>query len=231
MLPPDDAAALVERAERVSVASGDWAHQKSPKPMLWLPETAVLSFGEMLGDRAAECGMVGREGAVGWEPVTGLDATRQPIGVLIGGTALSVDVSHVATICEARPRLAAALLRFREVLIAQLRLTVAMRMQCRPDARLARWLCMLHDRVDGDTLDITHLRVAAFLHARRASITDCLHVLEGERVIRCTRGKIQVRDRSALEIAADGSYGPPEAAYRSLIGPFGKSLRAGPTAA
>ncbi|HTG38305.1 Crp/Fnr family transcriptional regulator [Sphingomonas sp.] len=221
-IPRDEAAPLLDHAERFSLTSGEWASDSGRVPMLWLPETAVLSFGEEMGGRFVECGIVGREGVVGWEPLTGLAPTRHPVGVLVGGTALAVPADRVAPVCDGRPRLAATLLRYRETLVSQLRSTVAARLQLRPDGRLARWLCMLHDRVEGDTLDITHLRLAAFLNARRASITDCLHLLEGERVIRCTRGKIFVRDRAALEAAAGAGYGQAEAVHRSLIGPFGK---------
>lgn len=221
-LPREEVEALLGHAERFTLTSGEWASDSGRVPMLWIPETAVLSFGETLGGRFVECGIVGREGVVGWEPLTGLTPTRHPVGVLIGGTALAVPAERVAPICDGRPRIAATLLRYRETLVAQLRSTVASRLQSRPDARLARWLCMLHDRVEGDTLDITHLRLAAFLNARRASVTDCLHLLEGERVVRCTRGKIFVRDRAALELAAGPAYGQAEDVHRTLIGSFGK---------
>jgi hypothetical protein len=219
----EEGAALIGAASRIELTSGDWAEVAMHAPMMWLPETAVLSFAQVLGGRPIECGMVGREGALGWEPVTGLSAARNPVGVVIGGTALAVPADTVAAMIDGHPRLAATLLRYRETLMAQLRLTVAVRQHCRPDARLARWLCMLHDRVEGDTLEVTHLRLAAFLNARRASVTDGLHMLEGERLIRCTRGKIHIRDRATLERRTDGGYGAPEETHRALIGPFGKS--------
>jgi hypothetical protein len=225
LVPREDAARLLGEAERITLTSGEWATMAGRPPMLWLPETAVLSFGEVLGGRIVECGMVGCEGAIGWEPLTGLAPQRQPVGTLIGGTALALPAERVSALCDGRPRLAAAFLRYRETLVSQMRWTIAARLQCGPEARLARWLCMLHDRVQGDTLDITHLRMAAFLNARRASVTDCLHVLEGEHVLRCTRGKVFVRDRAALEDAAAGSYGAAEAVHRILIGPFGKGER------
>ena len=57
---------------------------------------------------------------------------------------------------------------------------------------------------------------------RRASGTDCLHLMEGERIVRCTRGQLLVRDREKLETLAGENYGPAEASYRALIAPFGK---------
>ncbi|WP_315764183.1 Crp/Fnr family transcriptional regulator [Sphingomonas sp. Y38-1Y] len=220
-LSRDDARAVAATAMRVTLASGDPAVPEGQQASLWLPETAVLSFGEALGGRLIECGIIGREGLVGWEPATGI-APSAAIGVLIRGTALVVPGERVSALCAERPTLAAALLRYRETLVAQMRATIAARLHCRPEARLARWLCMLHDRVEGDTLDITHLRLADFLASRRAGVTDSLHLLEGERVLRCTRGKIVVRSRAALEQAAGECYGAAERVHRALVGPFGK---------
>ncbi|WP_136943194.1 Crp/Fnr family transcriptional regulator [Sphingomonas baiyangensis] len=201
----------------MTIRSGEDADALAGEPCFWLPETAILSFGVLLDARQVECGIVGREGALGWEPLLGLGVREQRIAALTGGTLLGAPVGVLAAFAQTHGSLAATLLRFREALDAQMRWTIAARLQCGPEARLARWLCMLHDRVDGDTLDITHLRLAAFLNARRASITDALHILEGNHVLRCTRGRITVRDRGALEAAAAGSYGAPEALYRQLF--------------
>jgi hypothetical protein len=91
------------------------------------------------------------------------------------------------------------------------------------DRRLARFLLMRHDRISGDNLSLYHDDVAASLHVRRASVTDQLHILEGERLLRCRRGSVTIRDRQALENYAGDAYGQAEARYRAMIGPFGKS--------
>lgn len=221
-LPREDARALAGAGVRIALAVAEPAIAEDVGPSLWLPETAVLSFGERIGGNLVECGIVGREGVLGWEPATGI-APSAAIGVLIRGTALAVPGERVQALCADRPALAAALLRYRETIISQMRSTIAGRLHCRPEARLARWLCMLHDRVEGDTLDITHLRLAEFLSSRRAGVTDSLHLLEGERVVRCTRGKIVVRDRAALQGVAGDCYGAAEAVHRALLGPFGKA--------
>jgi hypothetical protein len=85
--------------------------------------------------------------------------------------------------------------------------------------RLARWLLMSHDRVDGDDLNLTHDFLALMLGVRRSSVTDAIHILEGEHCIRAMRGHIHVRDRAKLEQVAGPSYGQPEAAYKRLFGP------------
>ena len=55
---------------------------------------------------------------------------------------------------------------------------------------------------------------------RRSSVTDAIHLLEGELLIKATRGNIEILDRDKLERAAGASYGVPEAEFRRLIGPL-----------
>ena len=85
-------------------------------------------------------------------------------------------------------------------------------------SRLSRLLLMLSDRADGGTIALTHDALAEMLGVRRSGVTTALHILEGEKIIRCVRGRITVRDRASLISAAHGGYGEPEAAYARLIG-------------
>lgn len=88
------------------------------------------------------------------------------------------------------------------------------------DERLARWLLMCHDRVDGNAVAITHKFLGMMLGVRRSSVTDTLHILEGRGLIQAARGIITIKDRAKLERVAGASYGVPEAEYRRLIGEF-----------
>jgi hypothetical protein len=86
------------------------------------------------------------------------------------------------------------------------------------EARLARWLLMCHDRLDGDELYITHEFLSLMLGVRRAGVTEALIRLEAEKAIATLRGHVVVRDRARLLKLAGGCYGAPEAEYERLIG-------------
>jgi CRP-like cAMP-binding protein len=88
----------------------------------------------------------------------------------------------------------------------------------RLEERLARWLLMCHDRVDGDELRLTHDFVATMLGVRRAGVTVALNRLEGLALVENDRGSITVIDRGGLEKAAGRTYGAPEAEYARLVG-------------
>jgi hypothetical protein len=56
---------------------------------------------------------------------------------------------------------------------------------------------------------MTHEELSLMLGVRRASVTDALHVLEGEQAIRNLRRRVIVRDRAKLVEMAGESYGFP----------------------
>ncbi|MFP3547480.1 helix-turn-helix domain-containing protein [Rhizobium sp. SIMBA_035] len=78
------------------------------------------------------------------------------------------------------------------------------------DTRLARWILMIDDRVDGNRIDVTHEFLAVMLAVRRSGVTNALHVLEGEHLIFSDRGLVTVRNRAALEVFAGPAYGSAE---------------------
>jgi CRP-like cAMP-binding protein len=84
--------------------------------------------------------------------------------------------------------------------------------------RLARWLLMCLDRMDGDDLPLTHEFLSLMLGVRRSGVTEALHVLEGVNIVKAGRGTIRVLNRERLEEIAGGCYGLPEAEYNKLIG-------------
>jgi len=84
--------------------------------------------------------------------------------------------------------------------------------------RLARWLLMCHDRIDGNDLPLTHEFLALMLGVRRSGVTNEIHILEGRQLIKATRGNVRVLDRAGLEETAGGCYGVAEREYERLLG-------------
>jgi CRP-like cAMP-binding protein len=118
----------------------------------------------------------------------------------------------------------ALLLRYAHVFMVQVAATALADGRYSIEQRLARWLLMCHDR-NGDDLALTHEFLALMLGVRRPGVTESLHILEGERMIKAQRGLITILDRQKLEARAGDSYGTPEAEYERLIGPFRRSFR------
>jgi CRP-like cAMP-binding protein len=193
---------------------------------LCFPEGGVASLHDVLasGTRVG-IGIVGREGFTGWEILLGSEHARHEAMVGISGeTALRIAPDRLLDACRQSPTLTAMLLRFVQTLLTQMGRTIVSNLHDPAESRLARWLLMNHDRIEGDAIAITHSQIGIMLGVRRATVTDALHILEGEHLIRCTRGQICVRDRDGLKRMTGESYGPPEAEYRQLLAPFGKDM-------
>lgn len=77
---------------------------------------------------------------------------------------------------------------------------------------------MARDRLDGDTLPLTHEFLSVMLGVRRAGVTHALNELERVGLIKPGRGVITLIDRKGLEKISNGSYGPAEEEFNRLFG-------------
>ena len=141
------------------------------------------------------------------------------------GPAWRIETAHLLELREAMPALRAVLARAAEAFSIQVAFTALANGRFPLIARLARWILMCHDRVEGDQIDLTHAFLSLMLGVRRAGVTTDMHVLEGARAIVNRRGRIVVRDRATLERFAGACYGTPEAEFERLLG---RSIRRSP---
>ena len=220
-LEPGDRARIEPHLETCPVARG----QVLVEPLLgstfvYFSNGPLISLEQ--GNRV-EVGLVGSEGLVGWPAIVGCE--RSPYRAIVrerDGTVFRVPTDKLLPILKVNPAIELAVSQFVNSVNVQMSETIGAYACHGVDVRLARWILLRHDRVGGDEILVQHDEVAENLGARRASITDCLHVLEGGRLVRCRRGRILVRDRSGLEELTAGCYGAAEAFYRETIGSFGK---------
>jgi CRP-like cAMP-binding protein len=188
----------------------------------------VTSLADVLPDGTrVEVALIGREGMTNSQLLLGCAEAPHEASVSIGGgTALRLPAEELGELCARSPAARALFLRFIHALAVQASNTLACNIHYPVEKRLARWLLMFHDRSEGEEIALLHSQLGRMLSVRRATVTDALHVLEGHRAIRSTRGRILVRDRSRLEELAGCSYGLAESLYRRIITPFGKDIEA-----
>lgn len=167
-------------------------------------------------------GLIGGEGLVGWPALLDTAAWSHDAIVVSEGDVVAIATADLTAACAAHPDLHRLLLRIAHNFTLQLAQSVVANLGHSVERRLSRWLVMLDDRTNGEMLAVTHDQLAQLLNVRRATVTDALHVLEGERLIRNTRGRLQVRDRAGLEARCGQSYGMSEHDYRATVGAFGK---------
>lgn len=196
-LPQQDALFLSRSLRRISLNPGD---RISPgeTDFIYFPETLVVC---LIGPQCnSAVGMIGREGLVGWETLfRSRERSHQLFVAITGGSALVISSERLRALMAAQPGLAISLGPFLQSFAEQMGNTILATLHGSLEARLCGWLLMMHERIEGDELRITHRTLGNFLNVRRASVTDALHVLEGERVLRCTRGRVVVIDPVALQ--------------------------------
>ena len=85
------------------------------------------------------------------------------------------------------------------------------------EQRLARWMLMAHDCVEGDELLLSHEFLAMMLARRRAGVTTALGALKSAGLISNSHGRIVVRDRKGLEAAACECYRTVRQEFQRLL--------------
>jgi CRP-like cAMP-binding protein len=224
-LSPEDFALLQPHFERVQLGERDTlVVANEPVEHIHFPEGGVVSIVADHEDGPIEVGVFGREGMSGTAFLLGADQTPHRTFVQVeGGPSLRIDATALRNAWRESETLQTMLLRFVQVFTIQAAQTAAANAQYDLPERLARWLLMCHDRLEGDNILLTHEFMSMMLAVRRSGVTVTLHVLEGSGAIRSTRGNVEIKNRARLEELAGDSYGLAENEYRRLIGPFGKS--------
>jgi len=159
-----------------------------------------------------EVGLIGCEGMVGLPALLGSQAASYNRAMVqMPGAAHRMAAQALRDSADTLPVLSRRLLQALEVSMAQVAQTAACNSQHTIAQRLARWLLMAHDRVDGDELLLRQNFLAKMLAVRRAGVAGALASLQTAGVISQRRGRILVCDRVGLEAAACGCYGRVQA--------------------
>ena len=225
-MTPDDAALLVPGLEPVELPLRYLMERPQARIRhIYFPDSGVASIVSMANrNKRIEAGVFGREGMSGLAVLLGADRSPNETFIQVPGHGRRIATEDLLQACERSPTLRVHLLRLAHAMLVQTMHTALANGQAKIEERLARWLLMCHDRVDGDDLPLTHEFLSLMLGVRRAGVTVALAALEQKGLVRPYRGGSAVLDREGLEKLADGIYGVPEAEYRRLYGTVGLRL-------
>ncbi len=219
-LAPEDFDRLSSRLSPVRLdLRMDLELANQPIRRVCFPDSGIISVvARSEGLNTIEVGLVGREGMTGLPVVMGETQSPQDTYVQVRGAGHWLEAEALSAMLDVRPAMRQVMVGYAHVFTTQIAQTALANGRAKIDARLARWLLMAADRVDGPDMPLTHELLALMLGVRRPGVTDALHRLEGEHMVRARRSSISIRDRAALEVLADGSYGVPEDEYRRVLG-------------
>ena len=208
-LKPKDLGLIASSLRMVSLEQGavlfepaeDVTHVHFPTPGM----IAALVL-HLRGGASAEAAVIGLEGAVGGVVSAGEKPAFARGVVQIGGSALQLSTDMLEGAKQKSPTLRDHFARYSDCLLAQSLQSVACNALHDFDARLARWLLAIHDRVDGDDLHITQEVIGEMLGVHRSYTTRAIGKLESSGAICKARGLITILDRSKLERQACECY-------------------------
>jgi CRP-like cAMP-binding protein len=185
--------------------------------VFFMEEGVASVIADIEGKMAVELGIVGNEGLIGLNVVYGDDADPFLVVIQVEGNALRADADRVRDAMAGMDEVRRILLRYARSFSIQVATTALANGRAKLDERLARWLLMVGDRA-GTTFPITHEFISVMLGVRRPGVTLAVQILEGNGLIRATRGAITIIDRRGLIELANGAYGFAEMHHERLLG-------------
>jgi len=222
-LPPADFDLLVPHLRKVLperdavlVRSGDRVEQ------IYFPLSGTIAFiMEMPNGQTVATAVIGNEGAVGI--LSALGSSRSPMTavVRVAGTSLQISPAKFQAVLSRSSAIRHVVQIYTRALLAQFQHVAACNALHSVEARLARWLLHIHDRVDGDLLPLTQEALSELLGVRRTTVTHVVHKLRMSGAIRSNqRGMIEI-DRPHLEAAACECYGIMRRRIDRIVSPEG----------
>lgn len=218
-LPADDLAALQANFVRVDLPVRQ--HLSLPNREIehaYFIERGIASIVATVGrDDPIEVGIVGWEGMTGLPVVMSTDRSPNQTFMQIAGYGQRIESGRLREAMADSAPLRYALQQYAHVFMTQTAYTVLANGRATIPERLARWLLMAHDRMEGDALPLTHEFLSIMLGVRRPGVTTALEHLERQNLIGRRRAIVVVLDRRGLEAVAHGYYGTAERELHRLF--------------
>ena len=208
-LAPDDLERLRPHLEPVSFKRGQVLHSANrPIDRVYFVEEGLVSvLTDPDREHPVEVWLIGCEGLTGIPLLLGAGNTYHRYVAEVAGRALRIGSAELRDAMQRSRSLSDSLLRFVQVILVQTARVGACNARHSLQERLARWLLMAHDRVDGDRLELTHEFLSLMLGVRRAGITEAIGPLQKAGIIQQGQGRIQILSRARLEAASCNCYG------------------------
>jgi signal transduction histidine kinase len=173
----------------------------------YFPTSAVISLvSATQSGGAVEVALVGRESVVGLEEVLGQADSPMTSVVQVSGLAFRAPIHALKAVRRRHASVRTLLDRYTQVHLIQVAQIAACNRLHAVEARLARWLLSLSDRVDGEPITISQEVIAQMLGVQRPTVSIAMQRIHDGHAIAFRGRAIVVSDRIALEGAACECY-------------------------
>jgi CRP-like cAMP-binding protein len=167
---------------------------------VYFPHTGMVSLVAVMQSGATvETATIGWSGVIGASAGLGAKSTIARAVVQLPGTAAWIGAAQFRAAAAQSQATRDLIVRYNDLLLAQVQQSVACNALHALEARLCRWLLQTHDCTGGNAIPLTQEFLGQILGVRRTTVTIAARLLQSAGLIRYRRGHIQVLDRSALE--------------------------------
>jgi len=167
---------------------------------VYFPTDSIVSLLYVMADGAsAEIAVVGNDGVVGVSLFMGGETTPSRAVVQSAGHAYRLDGTLLKDEFYRAGPMQHLLLRYTQALITQMAQTAVCNRHHSLDQQLCRWLLLSLDRLPSNELVMTQELIGNMLGVRREGVTEAAGQLQRAGLIRYSRGRITILDRSGIE--------------------------------
>jgi CRP-like cAMP-binding protein len=175
--------------------------------VVFFPDSGVVSVVAVYEDgRIIEMATIGREGCTGFQAILGAKSSSVRLLVQIPGSATKMSRAAFARAMQSMPSFRNLMYAYVQAFFEQVLMSVACNGAHSLKQRLARWLVMMRDRSDYDTLSITQNLLAEMLGVQRPTITNVVRELKDANLIAPGRRQVTILDRPGLMKASCECY-------------------------
>jgi len=146
----------------------------------------------------AEVGVTGFEGVIGIQSVLGGLNNTFDFLVQLSGDAWKIKSEVLRQEFRKDNKLQDSVLRYMHASFAQISQTALCNRLHTVEERLARWLLLCEDRMNGEFITLTHEMLGKMLGTRRSTVSLAAATLQNAGVVSYNRGRIAIKDRKGL---------------------------------
>jgi CRP-like cAMP-binding protein len=207
-LPPADLALLVPHLKPIALKQGAILQEQGERvERVYFPQSGLVSLLTVMQQgEAIETATIGREGAIGSFAGLGPRRSHTRTIVQVAGAAWHITSSRFHAFAQKSDAMREIISRYGEMLLIQVQQTAACNALHDVEQRLSRWLLQARDRVEDDTIRLTHEFLSQMLGVRRTTVSVVANDLQQAGLIRYHRGHIEILDRRGLEARACECY-------------------------
>jgi len=187
---------------------------------IYFPVEGVLSVVMMLPDGATvEVGTAGNEGMIGLSALLGDCISLHEIVVQGAGNGLRLAARLARQEFDRAGAFHNLVMKLSQYVVAEISQKAACNARHDLQARLARWLLSMRDRMGSDRFPLSQEFVATLLGVQRTAVTAVAVGLRRKGLIQYRHGVIEISNRAGLEAAACECYGLMKAMRHRFIDP------------